>query len=244
MASELCLSLTKYFLFLFNLIFFLLGLSLLGLGLWIKFSETSFLIPAIGYLPLSLFSYLLFISGSVTLLLGFFGSLGALKEAKCMLATYFILLNLLLAAQIIGTVLLFTQRGVFESTLQLHVVDFMQSFNKNDSSRQPFKDSLDFIQRKAHCCGWTGKDDWNVLPCTCYYINATVNVTYENVNSCPCEPFSNYTCLVYEQTCKHIFKDWLDTHIMIIFGVVLALAVVEICGTILSMYLYNWASMD
>ncbi|KAK3559667.1 hypothetical protein QTP86_013620 [Hemibagrus guttatus] len=108
------------------------------------------------YLPLSLFSYLLVISGSVTLLLGFFGSIGALKEVKCMLATYFILLTVLLAAQIIGTVLLFTQRSV---------------------------------------------------------------------------------------NCKQMIKNWLDAHIMIILGVVLALAVAEICGTILSMFLYNQASM-
>lgn len=45
-----------------------------------------FTVPAPGYLSLSLFSYPLVISGSVTLLLGFFGSVGALKEAKCMLA--------------------------------------------------------------------------------------------------------------------------------------------------------------
>ncbi|XP_060714405.1 leukocyte antigen CD37 [Tachysurus vachellii] len=243
MASELCLSLTKYFLFLFNLIFFLLGLSLLGLGFWIIFSESSFLIPAPGYLSLSLFSYLLVISGSVTLVLGFFGSLGALKEAKCMLATYFILLNVLLAAQIIGTVLLFTQRSVFESKLEGHVLGLIDSFEKNDSSLQPFKESLEFLQSHAHCCGWNGKDDWIVPPCSCYYQNSTVNVTAESLNSC-CELFSNYTCVVYEQNCKHMIKVWLDTHIMIIFGVVIALAVVEICGTILSMYLYNWASMD
>ncbi|GAA6110263.1 leukocyte antigen CD37 [Tachysurus ichikawai] len=225
MASELCLSLTKYFLFLFNLIFFLLGLSLLGLGLWIIFSESSFLIPAPGYLSLSLFSYPLVISGSVTLLLGFFGSVGALKEAKCMLAIYFILLSVLLAAQIIGTVLLFTQRSVFESTLEDHVINLIQSIEKNDSS--PLKQSLEFLQSQAQCCGWNDKDDWKVPPCSCYNTSSTVNVTAESSNSCPCEFSSNYTCEVHEKTCKIIIKDWLDKHIMIIFGVVLALAGVE-----------------
>lgn len=47
---------------------------------------TFFTVPAPRYLSLALFSYLLIISGSVTILLGFFGSLGALKEIKCMLA--------------------------------------------------------------------------------------------------------------------------------------------------------------
>ncbi|KAK3529525.1 hypothetical protein QTP70_031958 [Hemibagrus guttatus] len=175
MASECCLSVTKYFLFLFNLIFFLLGLFLLGFGLWIRYSETGFLISAHLYLPLSLFSYLLVISGSVTLLLGFFGSIGALKEVKCMLATYFILLTVLLAAQIIGTVLLFTQRSVFENSVDDHVVELIKSYEKNNTSH--FQESIEILQRT---------------------------------------------------NCKQMIKNWLDAHIMIILGVVLALAVAEI----------------
>ncbi|MCJ8738561.1 hypothetical protein PDJAM_G00037120 [Pangasius djambal] len=244
MASECCLSVTKYFLFLFNLICFLLGLSLLGMGLWIIFSESSFLIPDPPYLSKSLFTVLLFISGSVTMLLGFFGSLGALKEIRCMLAVYFILLTVLLAAQIIGTVLFFTQRSAFENSLEGHVIDIIKSFGKNDSSLQYFQTSLEFVQREAQCCGWNGKNDWDNPPCSCLYINTTVNALFQSSNICPCPLPSNYTCEVYEQNCSKIIKDWLDGHLMIIFGVVLALALVEICGTILSMCLYNWVSVD
>ncbi|MCI4384323.1 hypothetical protein PGIGA_G00037330 [Pangasianodon gigas] len=244
MASECCLSVTKYFLFLFNLIFFLLGLSVLGLGLSIIFSESSLLIPDPPYLSKFLYTLLLFISGSVTMLLGFFGSLGALKEIRCMLAVYFIMLTVLLAAQIIGTVLFFTQRSAFENSLESHVTKIIQSFGKNDSSLQHFQKSLEFVQRKAQCCGWNGKNDWDEPPCSCLYINATVNATFQSSDICPCPLSSNYTCEVYEQNCSKIIKDWLDGNIMIILGVVLALALVEICGTILSMCLYNWFSVD
>ncbi|XP_060794975.1 leukocyte antigen CD37 [Neoarius graeffei] len=240
MASEFCLSITKYFLFLFNLIFFLLGLSILGLGVWIACSET---IPTPRYLSLSLLSYLLVISGSVTVLLGFFGSLGALKEVKCMLAIYFILLTVLLAAQIIGTVLLFTQKSALVSSVEKHVLDIIKSFEKNDSSLQHFHTSLEFVQREAQCCGWNGKDDWDNIPSSCYYKNATVNGTVQISNFC-LHTISNNTCGVYEQNCGEIIKNWINEHLMIILGVVLALAVVEICGTILSMCLYSQASMD
>ncbi|XP_053496484.1 leukocyte antigen CD37 isoform X2 [Ictalurus furcatus] len=246
MASELCISVTKYFLFVFNLIFFLLGMVVLGLGVWIICSETTFhsrLISAHPYLSLSLFPYLLVISGSVTLLLGFFGSLGALKEVKCMLATYFILLTVLLAAQIIGTVLIFTQKKAFQTSLEKYVTDMIKSFEMNNSTTLDLKKDLDVLQIEAQCCGWTGQKDFHEVPCSCYMTNGTANPTNQSSSVC-CKSISNYTCVVYEKNCRETLEGWLNKHLMSVLGVVLAVAVVEICGTILSMCLYNQATLD
>ncbi|KAF4085069.1 hypothetical protein AMELA_G00113200 [Ameiurus melas] len=241
MASELCISVTKYFLFVFNLIFFFLGIAVLGFGVW-TMSEPPFLsqiISAHRFLSLSLFSYLLVIGGSLTLLLGFFGSLGALKEVKCMLATYFILLTVLLAAQIIGTVLIFTQKSAFKTSLDAHVRSMIDSRN---STTLDFKNPIDVLQYEAKCCGWKDKNDWPVIPCSCYP-NATDCATNQSTSIC-CTSVSNYTYTVYEKNCKDVLIDWLNSHLMSILGVVLAVAVVEICGTILSMCLYNQASLN
>uniref|UniRef100_A0A671Q3C7 Tetraspanin n=1 Tax=Sinocyclocheilus anshuiensis TaxID=1608454 RepID=A0A671Q3C7_9TELE len=81
----------------------LLGSLLLSMGLWILLSENRIFMPSPPYISISLFSYFLIISGSVTMSLGFLGCLGSLKTVKCLLATYFILLTVLLAAQIVGS---------------------------------------------------------------------------------------------------------------------------------------------
>lgn len=47
----------------------------------------SFAVPSPPYISISLFSYLLIVSGSVTMSLGFLGCLGSLKTVKCLLAT-------------------------------------------------------------------------------------------------------------------------------------------------------------
>ncbi|XP_062859821.1 leukocyte antigen CD37 isoform X2 [Trichomycterus rosablanca] len=243
MASECCISITKYFLFLFNLIFFFLGSALLSLGLWIIFSESIFLIPAPRFLSLSLFSYLLIISGAVTMFLGFFGSLGALKEFKCMLGVYFLLLTLILAAQIIGGVLLYTQRSTFQGSLEHHVVELIKSVGKNDSSLQDFKQTLEFLQHEAECCGWKGISDWEIAPCSCYYSeNITANATAQSSEICTCPNIDE--CKAYQQGCQGIIKKWLDEHILIILAVLAAIAVVEICGLILSMCLYRRVAED
>ncbi|XP_036427626.1 leukocyte antigen CD37 isoform X1 [Colossoma macropomum] len=228
MASEFCLSLTKYFLFVFNLVFFFLGSALLSLGLWIMFSETSVLIPAPRFISLSLFSYLLIISGVVTISLGFFGSLGALKEVKCMLAIYFILLTVLLVAQTMGGVLLITQKSVFEKSLESHVQKLIQDFGKNDSNLRDFERTLLVLQREAKCCGWSGPLDWKPdAHCSCYSPNnVTANITDHNDHS------DIHTCNIttwdkHKKGCKEYVEEWLSAHILIILMVVFVLAVVE-----------------
>ncbi|XP_016104244.1 leukocyte antigen CD37-like [Sinocyclocheilus grahami] len=252
MASECCLSLTKYFLFLFNLIFFLLGSLLLSMGLWILLSENRIFIPSPPYISISLFSYFLIISGSVTMSLGFLGCLGSLKTVKCLLATYFILLTVLLAAQIVGGVLFYTQKTELAGSLKEHTLLLIKSFGRNDSSLQSFENTLEYIQQEAKCCGWHGTEDWeDSIPCSCYNIgNATVNATYEiqDPNKCnTCfsdEIHSNHTCGVYKQGCSENIKEWLDENLLIILVVILAISVVEICGMILSMCLYKEGSVD
>uniref|UniRef100_A0A671PUW8 CD37 molecule n=1 Tax=Sinocyclocheilus anshuiensis TaxID=1608454 RepID=A0A671PUW8_9TELE len=69
------------------------------------------MLPSPPYISISLFSYFLIISGSVTMSLGFLGCLGSLKTVKCLLATYFILLTVLLAAQIVVPPSLLTLTG-------------------------------------------------------------------------------------------------------------------------------------
>ncbi|XDV44367.1 hypothetical protein PO909_012660 [Leuciscus waleckii] len=247
MASEFCLSLTKYFLFLFNLVFFLLGSLLLSLGLWVKFTGASIFIPS-PYMSTSLFSYLLIISGSVTIGLGFIGCLGSLKTVRCLLAIYFILLTVLLAAQIVGGVLFYTQKAEMLGSLGVHTLKLIESFGRNESNLQDFKDNL---QVEKKCCGWMGKGDWGtVIPCSCFDTgNATVNSTYSEPSQLchPCLPevsISNHTCRIYKQGCKNHITKWLDENLLLILGVILAISLVEICGMFLSMSLYKQDSVD
>ncbi|KAK7134834.1 hypothetical protein R3I93_018066 [Phoxinus phoxinus] len=253
MASECCLSLTKYFLFLFNLIFFLLGSLLLSLGLWIKFSETSTFMPLPPYISISLFSYLLIISGSVTMGLGFLGCLGSLKTVKCLLAIYFILLTVLLAAQIVGGVLFYTQKTELVGSLKEHTLKLMKSFGKNDTSLQGLNETLHYIQKENKCCGWDGKTDWgDSIHCSCFYTgNATVNATDKTQAQKLCHTcfsdvsISNHTsCGIYEKGCIGYITKWLQENLLLILVVILAISLVEICGMTLSMCLYKQGSVD
>ncbi|XP_030631029.1 leukocyte antigen CD37 [Chanos chanos] len=229
MASECCVNLTKYLLFLFNLVFFILGLVMLSMGLWILFAETRFFgeyLTELSFMSLSLLSYLLLIGGSVTMSLAFFGCLGSLKEVKCMLGVYFLLLTCLLAAQIVGGVLLFTQKSVFEDTLKQHVTQLIKQSGKNESAYESFERTMEFIQEKSQCCGWDESSEWEKTPCSCYYnsYNSTLNVT--NTQPCACD--SDFTqCQVFDRGCGEVIKDWVKGNMWSIIGVIIGTAVIE-----------------
>ncbi|KAJ8284524.1 hypothetical protein COCON_G00033740 [Conger conger] len=257
MVSHGCLSLIKYFLFLFNLFFFTLGMLLLFLGLWIVFDEMSFFITDPSSISLSLLSYFLAIGGTITMGVAFFGCLGALKEVRCMLGMYFFLLTILLSAQIVGGVLFFTQKAAFEDKVRDHVLQIITSFRKNDSSLNHFEKTLEYIQIEVNCCGWNGPTDWSddLVPCSCYEpSNSTVfdqlNQEISHTGSqmaCLCQSLSfpeNYTCNIYKQGCKEGIKVWLEENMVIILGVMFAVVLVELCGMTLSMYLYRQINLD
>nr|XP_055031402.1 leukocyte antigen CD37 [Misgurnus anguillicaudatus]XP_055031403.1 leukocyte antigen CD37 [Misgurnus anguillicaudatus]XP_055031404.1 leukocyte antigen CD37 [Misgurnus anguillicaudatus]XP_055031405.1 leukocyte antigen CD37 [Misgurnus anguillicaudatus] len=248
MASEFCLSFTKYFLFLFNLMFFILGSLVLALGLWVQFSDESIFMSIISYLSISLFSNLLIICGSVTLSLGFLGCLGSLRTVKCLLATYFILLTVLFAAQLVGGVLLYTQEPELENKLKEQSFSLIKSFGKN-SSLQNFERTFEYIQQKGKCCGWENKADWLSVPCSCYYTNYTVYAKNSTIQDlCPqCSSnvsISNENCKIYDQGCGKRIQKWLEENHLFMMVVIIAIAAVEICGMILSMYLYKENSVD
>ncbi|KAG7231112.1 hypothetical protein INR49_027152, partial [Caranx melampygus] len=66
-----CITVTKYFLFLFNLLFFIFGALIMGFGLWVLFDNQSF----IAVLRV----------GSLSMAMGFFGCIGAIYEIRCLL---------------------------------------------------------------------------------------------------------------------------------------------------------------
>ncbi|KAK0138644.1 CD82 antigen [Merluccius polli] len=84
--GEGCTRVTKYFLFIFNLIFFLFGAVIMGFGLWLLLDNQSFIaVLQDSSLALKAASYILIGVGAFSMLMGFVGCLGAIYEIRCLL---------------------------------------------------------------------------------------------------------------------------------------------------------------
>ncbi|XP_035671779.1 tetraspanin-2-like [Branchiostoma floridae] len=111
MAEGCCGKCSKFMLFVFNLIFWLAGIGLLAFGIWLRLDND---IAKIVSLDLPWFynaTYVLMGVGGFTMIMGFLGCCGAMKENKCMLTTYTICLGLVFIAEIAGGVVAFVYRN-------------------------------------------------------------------------------------------------------------------------------------
>ncbi|XP_074387783.1 leukocyte antigen CD37 isoform X2 [Zonotrichia albicollis] len=160
MSPKSCLGCTKCFLFLLNLFFFFLGILLLAFSFWVLFDRQSFAaVLGSPLLSLRLCSYGFSGVGMATMLLGFLGCLGALKEVKAMLGLYFGLLLLLLAAQITVAIIVYTQRAALAAKVAAYAEELIRSYPAQGPPGDPHE-SWDAVQQQLGCCGWKGPQDW------------------------------------------------------------------------------------
>ncbi|VTJ61174.1 Hypothetical predicted protein [Marmota monax] len=101
-----CLQGVKYLMFAFNLLFWLGGCGVLGVGIWLAATQGNFATLSSSFPSLSA-ANLLIVTGTFVMAIGFVGCIGALKENKCLLLTFFLLLLLVFLLEATIAVLFF-----------------------------------------------------------------------------------------------------------------------------------------
>ncbi|XP_077171039.1 leukocyte antigen CD37 isoform X2 [Paroedura picta] len=254
MSHKGCLSVTKYFLFLFNLFFFILGSLLFSFGLWILFDKNSFA-SSLGssLFALKIWSYIFSGVGILTMLMGFLGCLGSLKEVKCMLGFYFAFLLLLFVAQIAIGIVVYTQRDTIQASVRVYVSEIIRDYKFNGSLTDK-EESWDVVQEQFQCCGWTSYADWqrnhavttngsSIYPCSCRnHSRADQPLTNTTETHEPRERaegfcFARGEWPVYTDGCEANVQDWLAKNIITIVGLCLGIALMELFLMTLSMFL-------
>ncbi|KAF3686774.1 CD82 antigen Metastasis suppressor Kangai-1 -like protein [Channa argus] len=236
-----CLAVTKYFLFLFNLIFFLSGVVVMGFGLWLLLDNQSFIVILNNSTGVKIACYTMIGVGALSMLMGFLGCVGAIYEVRCLLGLYFTCLLLILIAQIAAGALIYFQKDVLNDEMSKIVTKVLDNYPGNNSTTEQ---AWDFIQKNMQCCGWTSRQDWignmaivnssqMLFPCSCQNISlATVNV----LDSGFCDS-QTPDWPVYDVGCSSNVESWLLTNIWVILGVCLGVAFTELLGMIFSICL-------
>ncbi|KAL0968701.1 hypothetical protein UPYG_G00270420 [Umbra pygmaea] len=237
-----CITATKYFLFLFNLLFFIFGAVILGFGLWILLDDKSFIaILQESSTTIKVSSYILISVGSVSMAMGFVGCIGAVYEIRCLLGLYFTCLLLILIAQVTAGVLIYFQRESLKHEVSNIIKGLLVNYTGQNRTTEH---TWDYIQKTMHCCGWTGPGNWSenlaiknssapLYPCSCR--NETLPGTDLRDHGL-CEHLSA-ELPVYQTGCMHSGEEWLLKNCGVILGVCVGVAVIELLGMLLSMCL-------
>lgn len=157
---EGCAACAKYLLIAFNMIFFLVGAALLGVGLWVLLSPYTLDILAV--LDNSIIQtgvYFIIALGGFIFVIGFLGCCGACCENRLLLVFYFIVVFIVFLAQVAlcaAVVAYRDQVDAFVTTQLNSTMDNYVGLEDDDT----YSVGWNAIQLVLECCGTTGYADW------------------------------------------------------------------------------------
>ncbi|XP_060740312.1 leukocyte surface antigen CD53 [Tachysurus vachellii] len=208
-----CLKCLKYTMCVVNFIFFLCGAAIFGLGIYmsITFKYLS-LFPALSAINVANGLYVI---GIFVTCVSFLGFLGALKENRCLLISFFILLFLLMLAELtVACLLLFYEKEIdnfIESEL-------MASLAKNEGVNNSTID-WKIIQETFDCCGVNNASDWKTSD-------------PEKMSSPICKDNTQQT------GCYTKLKKWIEDNLLGTGIAVIIICSIEVLGMCFSMTLF------
>lgn len=147
----------KYFLFLCNLMFTVLGLVVLGLGIWGLISKESFAqekIGSIGTDPMLILVTL----GFVLTMLCLSGCVGALRENCSLLKLFSCAVLVLITAQVLAAIMAYSLQGQIGGYLRSGMLAAMVRYQDDLDLRF----IMDEIQSNLQCCGADNYRDWEI----------------------------------------------------------------------------------
>ncbi|XP_067426645.1 tetraspanin-9-like isoform X1 [Thunnus thynnus] len=214
-ACQRCLCCVKYSMFVFNLIFWLGGCGLFGVGVWLSFTQAEFSSLPLSFPSLSV-ANLLLVAGGITMVTGFLGCLGALKEQRCLLVMFFVILFILVVTEV--TLVLVYTYDELDSKVQGELKEGMNNYN----SEPGLKKSWDNVQKKFKCCGVTNKTDWYDV------LNGTLP------SSC-CSVGTDQCVDGWSEPCYQKARQWLLDNIAHVLVLGVCIGVVQILALVFSM---------
>lgn len=209
--------------FVFNLIFWLGGCGLFGVGVWLSFTQAEFSSLPLSFPSLSA-ANLLLVAGGVTMVTGFLGCLGALKEQRCLLMTFFVILLLLVLTELTLTLVLHIFHKELDTKAQGELTKGMETYHSDEGLRK----SWDNVQKMFKCCGVTNKTDWYVV------MNSTLPLS-----CCSTGMITGGHCEDgWTEPCYQKARQWLLDNIssVLVFG--LCIGIVQILALVFSLLMY------
>uniref|UniRef100_A0A8D0GEY2 Tetraspanin n=1 Tax=Sphenodon punctatus TaxID=8508 RepID=A0A8D0GEY2_SPHPU len=222
-----CFLCVKVKMFVFNLIFWLGGCGVLGVGVWLaatqgRFASLSFSFPSLSAAGLCM------ATGAVIMVVGFIGCIGAATEQRCLLLTFFLVLSTLFLLELVGLLLFITCREQFDRYAQEDLKRGLRLYKTEGNLG--LVNAWDMVQGEFRCCGVQNYTDWFemrnetwVPESCCMELSATCQSNSATWWTEPC----------YEKV-----KRWVGENISAMGIFAACIAAVQVLGIVFSMLMY------
>ncbi|RWS03895.1 tetraspanin-11-like protein [Dinothrombium tinctorium] len=224
------------------------GIVVFAVGVW-TLSDKSFMERLLGTNHYIASAAILIGAGIIVSIISFLGTIGAYKEIKCILVTYFIILFMLFVVMLVGGILGYVFRSEVDERMHSEMVTTVRSYG-NDTS---ITDAWDAVQKTFNCCGivtsrgkgtsdpsygiWENNPNFNRPNGPRVPISCCKNVQDDNAKR-QCQGQRINPTQIHTEGCYEKMKDFVKGHALLIAGIAIGIACVLIIGMILSCALY------
>lgn len=215
--AQHCLKCLKYTMCVANLLCFMCGVAVLCFGVYMMMKFELPLTPTLAKFSIP---NILLISGIIITCVSFLGFLGALKENRCLLLTFFLLLFLVMLMELSAACLLLMYEGEIPKWVEHDLNEGLKEAKERNSTST--MSDWDLLQRELDCCGVQNRTDWgDKVPGSCCLSDCDT----------PQAKYREKGCLVKLKT---LFEDnFLTTGISVI-----VLCIIEVLGMCFAMTLF------
>ncbi|KAF0032311.1 hypothetical protein F2P81_014601 [Scophthalmus maximus] len=231
-ANMGCFGFLKVMMFIFNGVIFLAGGAILAVGIWVKVDSGSILgfLGKIENAPPELrqvlnVGYLLIALGVLLVVIGFLGCCGAVRESKCMLMLFFIIVLLVFIAEVAGAVVILVFRPLADELFQKLGTAAVQNIKADYGANPDITGLWNTTMDTLKCCGFYNSSDFVGSP---YYRNHDMRFPPQ------CCPGSSYSCNQSEADnattitgCFPKILHLIDSNTVVIVAVALGIGVLE-----------------
>ncbi|XP_072905211.1 tetraspanin-4a isoform X1 [Hemitrygon akajei] len=226
--AQNCLQCLKYLMFVFNLLFWLAGCGILGVGIWLAVTQGNFATLSATFPFLSAANVLMGM-GTVAMVVGFLGCVGAIKENKCLLLSFFFLLLLIFLMELIGGSLFCVYRVQIDTYAREDLKDGLQLFGTDGNIG--LTNAWSIIQTDFRCCGVSNYTDWfDVFNTT----QVPDSCCREYTVSCGLHSPETW----WKDACYERVKLWLQDNLLAVGTFALCTALVQVVGLTLAMVIF------
>uniref|UniRef100_A0A4W5RJC7 Tetraspanin n=1 Tax=Hucho hucho TaxID=62062 RepID=A0A4W5RJC7_9TELE len=148
----------KYLLFVFNVLFWVGGAAVMGVGIWTLIDKSDYL-SLLASSTFAVSAYILILAGALVMVTGFLGCCAVIREQRSCLSTYFCCLLLIFFIELVAGVLAYVYYQRLSEELKQHLNETM-----TENYAQPGKEAItlavDRLQQNFKCCGSNNSFDW------------------------------------------------------------------------------------
>uniref|UniRef100_A0A8I5Y926 Tetraspanin 17 n=1 Tax=Rattus norvegicus TaxID=10116 RepID=A0A8I5Y926_RAT len=224
----------KYFLFGFNIVFWVLGALFLAIGLWAwgekgVLSNISGLTDLGGLDPVWLFVVI----GGIMSVLGFAGCIGALRENTFLLKFFSVFLGLIFFLELAAGILAFVFKDWIRDQLNLFINNNVKAY-RDDIDLQNL---IDFAQEYVSVVSVVGP---HASDPRWAHERGSKFCVCRQAEPGPVSPQElEQQGSIYTKGCVGQFEKWLQDNLIVVAGVLVAIALLQICGICLAQNLVS-----